>query len=611
EPPSRTARRRPGLVRKPAPQLDSAGSGQRRSQHRTVGPVRQEHWDSLLQFMALTCPKPSNLLFQLSSATLGRSYPTACLPKSQPAVTPASSLRAALGCCVLRRKRYPGRFYPTRLATRATSGRLDWPILPEAADGSGGGDGGVQPCRCPSATEPRPGDMDLTGECTRGPQLCRKKSIKYWPSTLVFGGVVQMETRFVALVALFTQPRSPIPSFWPSHAVNITAQSVADALSHGITARQLLAHPQLRQRQLPTVLPPTVCDQMLLWERERRNRFTFTDSVLYEKKKQHQTPIESSSSSSSASSESSDLESFTCPVCLSVMACSGDWCSLVCPLCRRRLSVWMRRARNPELLVNQDKWRRIQQLHPRLVEVVEAGGSADNGAERRQLAQPGELQAECSRAAEEAASLALIRRLRLAEATATAMSPAEQSMAEDIALADVRARRPACRSANSAPSRLTSDESSAIVDNRCRACSLASRRPPTCAATRLTASGRSSISISGLQAMPLTPTKPAQFYAGIHSVRIGGYARLRKSLHRPKATKAARVAELPRPLPPPLCLISGGGRPRRLLLRSASVQETASTSSTTSTKPSSRCLRSQMSVVVESPAATAGLKRAC
>ncbi|PAA93633.1 hypothetical protein BOX15_Mlig028916g1, partial [Macrostomum lignano] len=365
-------------------------------------------------------------------------------------------------------------------------------------------------------------------------------------------------------------------------------------------------------------------------------------SMKTRRKKQHQTPIESSSSSSSASSESSDLESFTCPVCLSVMvkpvllpcqhelclgclmqACSGDWCSLACPLCRRRLSVWMRRARNPELLVNQDKWRRIQQLHPRLVEVVEAGGSADNGAERRQLAQPGELQAEwqaavdaltaerrAQQATEEAASLALIRRLRLAEATATAMSPAEQSMAEDIALADAAIpdepqSEPGDPLAAPPIRRHDSDESSAIVDNRCRLFSAT-------AAAYLRCDSVDSIGpelnqhFRPIQAMPLTPTKPANSTpASTASGSAATPGSVRKVVHRPKATK--RQSRRAAAAAAAAALISGGGRPRRLL-RSASVQETASTSSTTSTKPSSRCLRSQMSVVVESPAATAGLE---
>ncbi|PAA93632.1 hypothetical protein BOX15_Mlig004530g2, partial [Macrostomum lignano] len=188
-----------------------------------------------------------NLLFQLSSATLGRSYPTACLPSP----SQQSCLRhcRALGL-VYWRKRYPGRFYPTRLATRATSGRLGLADSTGSADGSGGGDGGY---------------------------LIVETNFRVYAFT---NSPLQ-----VALVALFTQPLYRFPNLFCGH---ITRQSVADALSHGITARQLLsfmtasAHPQLRQRQLPTVLPPTVCDQMLLWERER-NRFTFTDSVLYEK----------------------------------------------------------------------------------------------------------------------------------------------------------------------------------------------------------------------------------------------------------------------------------------------------------------------------------------
>uniref|UniRef100_A0A1I8HXV2 General transcription factor IIH subunit 4 n=1 Tax=Macrostomum lignano TaxID=282301 RepID=A0A1I8HXV2_9PLAT len=263
-----------------------------------------------------------NLLFQLSSATLGRSYPTACLPSP----SQQSCLRhcRALGL-VYWRKRYPGRFYPTRLATRATSGRLGLADSTGSADGSGGGDGGYLIVETnfrvfaftnsPLQMETRLfgvkatssmvflSEMDFLvtiGLKSPAPNQQRLSALLPLPSRwsqLSSSATRQFRMSFkprllntlriclVALVALFTQPLYRFPNLFCGH---ITRQSVADALSHGITARQLLsfmtasAHPQLRQRQLPTVLPPTVCDQMLLWERER-NRFTFTDSVLYEK----------------------------------------------------------------------------------------------------------------------------------------------------------------------------------------------------------------------------------------------------------------------------------------------------------------------------------------
>lgn len=57
------------------------------------------------------------------------------------------------------------------------------------------------------------------------------------------------------------------------------------ALRSGITAQQIVgflrlhAHPRMVAAG-PPVLPPTIVDQIQLWENER-NRFTFTEGVLY------------------------------------------------------------------------------------------------------------------------------------------------------------------------------------------------------------------------------------------------------------------------------------------------------------------------------------------
>lgn len=57
------------------------------------------------------------------------------------------------------------------------------------------------------------------------------------------------------------------------------------ALRSGITADQIIgflrmhAHPKMVSTGSP-ILPPTVVDQIHLWEQER-NRFTFSEGVLY------------------------------------------------------------------------------------------------------------------------------------------------------------------------------------------------------------------------------------------------------------------------------------------------------------------------------------------
>lgn len=66
----------------------------------------------------------------------------------------------------------------------------------------------------------------------------------------------------------------------------ITRDSVRQALRGGIVADQIIgyltqhAHPQMLTAENKHPLPPTVVDQIKLWEMER-NRLTYTEGVLY------------------------------------------------------------------------------------------------------------------------------------------------------------------------------------------------------------------------------------------------------------------------------------------------------------------------------------------
>lgn len=66
----------------------------------------------------------------------------------------------------------------------------------------------------------------------------------------------------------------------------LTRDSVRAALRGGITAEQIIGylkqhvHPQMLQGDGRNPLPPTVVDQIKLWELER-NRLTYNDGVLY------------------------------------------------------------------------------------------------------------------------------------------------------------------------------------------------------------------------------------------------------------------------------------------------------------------------------------------
>ena len=85
----------------------------------------------------------------------------------------------------------------------------------------------------------------------------------------------------IALVALFAETLHRFEGFVVGH---ITRESVQMALQNGISAKQILdfleshAHPQMLKCK-PTI-PPTITDQMYLWEMER-SRLSTEEGVLY------------------------------------------------------------------------------------------------------------------------------------------------------------------------------------------------------------------------------------------------------------------------------------------------------------------------------------------
>ncbi|XP_061122675.1 general transcription factor IIH subunit 4 isoform X2 [Syngnathus typhle] len=85
----------------------------------------------------------------------------------------------------------------------------------------------------------------------------------------------------ISLVALFSEMLYRFPNV---AVAQITRDSVQQAIANGITAQQIIhflrtrAHP-IMLMQTP-VLPPTITDQIRLWELER-DRLQFTEGVLY------------------------------------------------------------------------------------------------------------------------------------------------------------------------------------------------------------------------------------------------------------------------------------------------------------------------------------------
>jgi transcription initiation factor TFIIH subunit 4 len=105
-------------------------------------------------------------------------------------------------------------------------------------------------------------------------------------------GFIVIETNFrviaytdsqlqIAILALFCQ----LQYRFPNMAVGtITRESIHQALINGITADQILSFLRLHAHQQMMannpIIPPTVTDQLRLWEIER-NRLQFEDGVLY------------------------------------------------------------------------------------------------------------------------------------------------------------------------------------------------------------------------------------------------------------------------------------------------------------------------------------------
>uniref|UniRef100_A0A3B5QUW2 General transcription factor IIH subunit 4 n=2 Tax=Xiphophorus TaxID=8082 RepID=A0A3B5QUW2_XIPMA len=129
----------------------------------------------------------------------------------------------------------------------------------------------------------------------------KRKSRRYYPTRLAItlaagvttnGGFIVVETNYrlyaytdselqIALVALFSEMLYRFPNVV---VAQLTRESVQQAIANGITAQQIIhflrtrAHPVLLT-QTP-VLPPTITDQIRLWELER-DRLQFTEGVLY------------------------------------------------------------------------------------------------------------------------------------------------------------------------------------------------------------------------------------------------------------------------------------------------------------------------------------------
>ncbi|TPX33716.1 hypothetical protein SmJEL517_g03425 [Synchytrium microbalum] len=193
------------------------------------------HYLEMCEDLKMDAVQVLHLIFTFASLKLGQDYAVDCLTIDQ---TMALQDFKPLGL-VYQRKKGSARFYPTRMATTLISG-----------------------CRI---TDKPPSDSGFIMLETN------YRVYAYTSSPLqisVLGLFVQMRARFSNMVVGL-----------------ITRDSVRKALYNGITANQIIsylhthAHPEMA-KQTP-VLPPTVVDQIRLWEMER-NRLKFFRGYLYQ-----------------------------------------------------------------------------------------------------------------------------------------------------------------------------------------------------------------------------------------------------------------------------------------------------------------------------------------
>jgi transcription initiation factor TFIIH subunit 4 len=226
--------------------------------------TQSQVWHFMLQYLntcehrGLSLVECLSMLFQLSFSTLGRDYSSDGLSENM--LTFLQHLRE-FGL-VYQRKRKEKRFFPTRLALNFTTKNSSIP--------------------------------DNFMEQT--------KSLVAGADDDYDNGYIIVETNYrvyaytnsklqISLLALFTELLYRFPNV--SVGV-ITRDSIRQALRGGITARQIISYleqhahskmieaaaAQFADFKHSSVLPPTVVDQIKLWENER-NRFSFIDGVVY------------------------------------------------------------------------------------------------------------------------------------------------------------------------------------------------------------------------------------------------------------------------------------------------------------------------------------------
>jgi len=208
--------------------------------------TKSQIWLFVLKLLELIDSKSSNMaecltfLLQLNFSTHGRDYSTAGF--SDTIANFLQTLRE-IGL-IYQRSRKDGRFYPTRLVIDLASGL-----------------------------------RDVKTDVHRKGFIIVESNYRLYAYT---------DSRLqIALIALFCEVNYRFPNIVIGL---ITRDSIRQALKSGMSAQQIInyllmhAHPTVKDNQHP--IPPTVIDQIFLWERERE-KFLFTEGRLYSQFNSH------------------------------------------------------------------------------------------------------------------------------------------------------------------------------------------------------------------------------------------------------------------------------------------------------------------------------------
>ncbi|KAM7540514.1 hypothetical protein Aperf_G00000032999 [Anoplocephala perfoliata] len=229
------------------------------------------HYFDFLKYRGVNIVEAIHFVFQLSFLSVGKTYPIDKLTETERGML---LIMRELGLAYQRKRAAP-RFYVTRLALSFALGSKASSTMPR------------------TTADAEPDSLFSTNRLPTGVSIRGSKEGGNTGGDTADLGYILVETNFrlyaytdsvlkTSLLSLFSKIRVRYPNLV---VADITRESVREALLRGISSQQIIsfltsnAHPDML-RQTP-ILPPTLADQLRLWELERE-RFLAQDGCLYE-----------------------------------------------------------------------------------------------------------------------------------------------------------------------------------------------------------------------------------------------------------------------------------------------------------------------------------------